>query len=345
MTVLTSTNPTLYDWINTHNPKGEIAQIAEVLNQTNETDDFATVLQANDTTSHQTTVRTGFPTVYWRSLNQGVLPSKSTKATVRESIALVESRAEVDQVLADLGGDPNGFRWSESVAHLESMAQELQSTLLYGNPAGEPNVFMGLAPRYSSTTAGNGENVLLGGSATESVNTSVWLIGWAPGKVYKVFPRGMEKYAGIYHEDLSVYDAQDVNGVAGTRMRVYGSLFRSMTGLVVEDWRYAVRIANLQVSALTALSGVHAPTVFTNLLHLMEQAIVRMPQLGGARFTFVANRTVCSALRRLALEKSTSALSIEASANQFGTPRQRLSYQGIPVALCDQLLNTEALVS
>ena len=344
MTVQSSNNPTLADWILSRNPDGSIADVAEVLTQTNEILDVATVIAANDTTSHMATVRDGLPAVYWRAFNQGIAPSKGSTTQVRETIAMMESRSEVDAKLARLGGDPYGFRWMLDSAHLEAQGQELAATMLYGNPAGATNEFMGLAPRYSSTAAGNGDNIILGGSATEGVNTSIWLVGWSPTTVFCVFPRGHEDQAGITATNLGEYDAQDVNGVAGTRMRVYGTDFNVSHGLVVQDWRFAVRIPNLQLTALSALSGVHAPTVYTNLLHLMEQALARMPHLSGnIRFAFMANRSVESALRRLAMEKGNSVLSVEKAANQFGTLRNRLSYQGIPILRVDALLNTEAL--
>jgi hypothetical protein len=65
--------------------------------------------EGNLPTGHRTTVRTGLPSVFWRLLNQGVSPSKSTTVQIDEATGMLEAWSEVDVDLAkrDRGGSPD----------------------------------------------------------------------------------------------------------------------------------------------------------------------------------------------------------------------------------------------
>jgi hypothetical protein len=77
----------------------------------------------------------------------------------------------------------------------------------------------------------------------------------------------------------------------------------------------------------------------------MIQATSRIPSWGNIRPAFMMNRTVYTGLMRLAMEKSTSALSLHQGMTQFGTPMVWMSCLGIPIRRCDAIINTEALVA
>lgn len=346
MAVLATTNPTLADWAKLVEPgTSSITAVAEVLNQTNRILDDATFLPANQPTSHVVSIRTGLPDVYWRSFNEGITPSKSTAMQVTEGMGMLESRSEVDTELAKLNGDIAAFRASEDRAFIEAMGQELSEKMFYGNPATSPKEFLGLAARYSSLSAGNAQNVLDGGAgaASGATNTSVWLCVWSPETLFCTYPKG--SMAGLEHRDLGEMTAQDVNGVSGTRMQVFSSLFRFKHGLVSKDWRYVVRIANLRVAQFATLGSEQAPTVYTNIVHKMLLALDRIPDLNMGRAVFYANRSVTSLLRRLSMEKSAAFLGYEKAANVFGQDRMNLTFMGVPVHTCDAILNTESPVT
>jgi len=114
---------------------------------------------------------------------------------------------------------------------------------------------------------------------------------------------------------------------------------------VVKDWRYVVRAANLDTATYAALSGTQAVTaVATNVIHMMARMLDRIPNFGACRPAFYMNRSTFSLLRRIAMEKSTTALALEAGLNQFGSPMRWMSFEGVPIRRVDQLLNTESRV-
>lgn len=334
----------LLDIAKSMDPDGKTATVVELLHQTNEILPDMRWIEGNLPTGHRTVIRTGLPTAIWRQLYQGVPASKSLRATVDESIGMLETRAEVDKDVAELGGNVDSFRLSEGRAFLEAMNQAMAETLFYGSAVADPEKFTGLAPRYSSLSAGNADNIIDAGG-TGSDNTSVWLIVWGDTTVVGIFPKGSK--AGIVHEDLGLIDAFDSNN---NRYRAYAEHWQWKCGIAVRDWRYAVRIANIDVSDLQAQTGTQALTAATHIFKVMLKAMSRIPQMGMGSAAFYANRTVKEMISIAALDKSSTAVKIEEATNQFGNVAPGsvangvVKFFGIPVRTVDQLLNTETRV-
>ena len=129
MATIGTMNPTLLDVQSRLDPNNAIAQIIEMMNQTNEIVQDMTMVEGNLPTGHKTTVRTGLPEATWRMLNYGVKPSKSKTKQITDTCGMLEAYAEIDKSLADLNGNSAAFRLSEDYAFLEAMNQEWASTL------------------------------------------------------------------------------------------------------------------------------------------------------------------------------------------------------------------------
>jgi len=334
---------TLADWAKRLDPKGKTPSIVELLSMTNAILTDMLFLEGNLPTGHRITTRTGLPTVAWRLLNQGVQPSKSTTAQIDEQCGMLEAWSEVDKDLAELNNNTASFRLSEAQAFIEAMNQEMAQTLFYGNSGVAPEEFTGLDVRYSDTTANNGKNILLGGGSGAD-NCSVWLSCWGANTISGIFPKGSK--AGLIHDDLGLVTVETTAGIGGTRMRAYQDRWQWKMGIALKDWRYVVRIPNIDISDLIGITGSQATTAATFLPKLMSRAIDRIPALGMGKPVFYANRTVMSHLRVLAMEKTTNVLGIEEGLNQFGQRIQTgLTLLGIPIRICDSLLETESLVA
>jgi hypothetical protein len=321
---------TLADWAKRKDPSGKISSIVELLGQSNEVLKDMTWTEGNLETGSRITVRTGLPTVYWRMLNAGVPSSKSTTAQVDEMCGNLEARSEVDVDLAKLNGNTAEFRLSEASAFIEAMNQEMAGTLFYGNGQTNPEEFTGLAQRYSSISAGNGQNIV-SGAGSQSDNSSIWLIGWGQDKVAGIFPKGST--AGLVHEDLGIGDAFDGSN---NRFRAYMDRWQWKCGLAVKDWRYAVRIANIDISNLVAKSSA------ADLIDLMIKALHRIPNLQACTPAFYMNR---SCFQMLDIQKRDDVVTGGGLRydNVDGIPTP--TFRGIPIRKVDQLLETEAVVS
>jgi len=331
MAGLATTHPTLADVAKTLDPDGKVASIVEILNETNEMNEDAVYLEGNLPTGHRHSIRTGIPVPTWRALYAGVSPTRSTSAQVTDNIGTLEAYAEVDKKLADLNGNTNAFRLSEDRAHMEGMSQELQSTLLYGNEGTEPAAFTGLAPRYNSLSAANSDNIIdAGGTGTD--NGSIWLIVWGPKKVHMIYPKGSK--GGISSDDKGQVTIEDIDSNGGGRMEAYRTHYKADAGLAVADWRYAVRICNIDKSLLTNDKATGA-----DLVDLMVQSLELPPNLNG-RVAFYVSRSIRSMLRRQMLDGvKNSTLSWEKIAG-----KRVMTLGEVPVRRVDALAADEARV-
>lgn len=324
---------TLLDVAKTLDPDGKTAAIAELLSQDNEMLMDMPWYEGNLPTGHRTTVRTGLPDVVFRKLNSGVPNSKATTAQLDEACGILEGRSEIDCALADLNGNTSSFRLSQAKAFMESMNQSMQRQVIYGDRL-TPEAFVGLAPRFDDvpTTVNGAENKVnvldAGGTGTD--NTSIYLVGWGQNSIHGIYPKGSQ--AGLIHEDLGKIDAFDANQ---NRFRAYGDRYEWKCGIAVPDWRYVVRICNIDVSDLTKNASAGA-----DLIDLMTQAQELIHSLTGVQPAYYVNRTIRSFLRRQTVNKVANSTLMYDEVD--GKPA--LMFGEVPVRRVDALLNNEQRV-
>lgn len=333
MATLNQTKNTLLDVAKRLDPNGKIAKIAELLSQDNGILDDVPFKEANEMTSHTTTVRTGLPTVYWRLLNAGVQPSKSTTAQIKEGMGMLEAWSVCDVKLAKMSGNEKEYRLSEAKAFIEAMRQEAAQTMFYGNSSTAPEEFNGLAIRYSSLSAPNAQNII-SGSGTGSDQTSIWLICWGEQTVHGIYPKGSK--AGLDHIDHGLQIEQNASGVTGAQLEVYKDKFSWDMGIALKDWRYAVRICNIDVPNLVANSS---PADLTNL---MIKATHRIPNKNMGKCVFYMNRT---AFQFLDLQRRDDVIAGGGLDYANIDGKAVYSFRGIPVKIEDAIIETEAQVS
>jgi len=333
MAALATTNPTILDLSKRTDPDGSIATIIELLNETNEILDDMSFQEGNLSTGHVTTVRTGLPAPTWRKLYGGVQPTKSRTAQITDNLGMLEAYAEVDVRLADLNGNTSEFRLSEDRPHLEGMNQELVDTLFNGNEGTRPETFTGFGPRYNDLSTENGIDNIIDGGGTGVDNTSIWLVVWGPNTCFGIIPKGSQ--AGFRMTDKGQVTIEDVDGAGGGRMEAYRTHYAWDAGLVLRDWRYVVRIANIDKSLLTNdLSGG------ADIVDLLTQAVEIPPNLNMGRPVIYVNKTIRTMMRRQIVNKvASSTLTMDEVAG-----RKVVHFDGIPVRRVDALAADEAQI-
>lgn len=347
MATLSATALTYADWAARMDDDGKTAIIIELLSQTNEIMYDMLVIESNGPTSHKTTIRTGLPQATWRLLNYGVPNAKSTTAQIVDTIGNMEVYSVIDKDIADLNGNTAEFRLSEDQSFLEGMSQQMAQTLVYGNTSVNPERFMGLSPRYSTVSTANAQtaNNVIDGGGTGSTNTSIWLVVWGPNSIHGIFPKG--KISGLQQRDMGEWPVHDVNG---NTYQAYRTHFKWELGLTVRDWRYIVRIANIDV---TLLSGGSA----ANLINALTRAVHRIPtmpksvsteqrtdapgggQMSMGRAAIYCNRIVRTYLDIQAQNKTNVLLRLD---EWDGMPVT--TFRGVPIRTVDQIVSNEARV-
>lgn len=344
MAVLGTTALTYADWAKRLDDNYKIATIIELLSQTNEIMDDMLLVEGNLPTGHKTTVRTGLPQATWRLLNYGVPNAKSTTAPIIDTCGNLETYSVIDKDIADLNGNTAEFRMSEVRSFLEGMTQQMAQTVIYGNLGTNPERFHGFAPRYNTVniaTAQTAANVIdMGG--TGSTNTSMWIIVWGADTCHGIFPMG--KITGLQHRDMGEWPVLDTNG---NTYQAYRDHFKWELGMTVRDWRYIVRLANIDVSLLNSVNAA-------NILNGLVRGLRRLPTAGSrasavqdsdapsirdsmGRCVIYCNRVVSTYLDLQAMNKTNVLLQMREFEGHVVT-----TFRGIPVRTVDAILNTEA---
>jgi len=337
MAVLKASNPTLLDLAKRQDPDGKIAGIVEMLNETNEVLDDMVWVEGNLPTGNRTTIRSGLPAPTWRKLYGGVQPNKSTTVQVTDNVGNLEAYAEIDKDLADLNGNSAMWRLSEEKSFIEGLSQEMAATLFYGNEDTAPEEFTGLGPRFNDISGPeNADNIIdAGGSGTD--NNTIWLVVWGENTCHGIIPKG--SIAGLQVTDKGVVTLEDASDGSNTgRMEAYRTHYQWKAGLTVRDWRYIVRIANIDKSLL---APAHASGA--DLPDLMFQAMRLIPNLNSGRPAFYMSRDVATMVaRQVAVDGASSFLTSETNA---GDIRWTERFHGIPIRRCDALSADEARVT
>ena len=316
-------NLTMLDIKSRLDPNGKVARIVEMLNETNEIMSDMVTREGNLETGHRSTIRTGLPTVGWKTLYKGVEASKSITMQVDDTCGILEAYSVVDEDALKINGNEAAYRLSESAAFLEAMNQEMARSTFYESSKVNPERPHGLAVRYSTLNpdAPISENIIDAGGLDGEELTSIWLIVWGDNTIHAIYPKGSE--LGLQHTDMGK------EKMAGPAERIYYALvdqYKWKLGFCVRDWRFGVRIANIPVKKITTVK----------LVDLMIEAVELIPSLGMGRPAFYMNRPMRTALRK----EIKNTANVHLSLNEVAGKRV-LHFDEVPVRRVDALINTE----
>jgi len=322
---------TLVDVARRMGPNGGIQMIAEVLTRVNEILLDMPFYEGNLSTGNVCTQRTTEPTGSYRRLNEGVSKEKSTTEQITDATAMLESYSNVDVNIVDKAvGSKLAFRLSEDKSFARGMAKTFATTLMYGNELVNAERFTGFSPRYDSTSTDedNRDFNVVDGAGAGSDNTSVWLVVWGQETCHGIYPRNSK--AGFQMRDRGEQTVLDDNG---KQYQAYVTHFKWDQGLVIKDWRYVARLANIDVSDLAGGSAA-------NLVNLLIDLESKVPDLGSGKAVLYANNTILTYLRKQIIAKSNVNLNFD---NVAG--KRVMTFDGIPFRRVDAILNTESHVT
>lgn len=331
------------DLIDLH--KGTVpGEVINMLAQDNPILDDAIVRTANMGTIERTGILTGYPTASWGRLYKGVQASKATMQQVDDTTGFLEARSEIDTRLLDLAKDPAKQRLIDTRPYFETMNIEMATGLFYHDIATTPEKFKGLSARYAYYYAGtkvgaprNAASQVVNGGGTGSDNTSIWFITWGDHATSLIAPEGIP--LGIRMKDRGEEPKQDENG---DTYYVKVATYEWHLGVTVKDWRYNVRIANIDVSEVLAGN--------VDLWALMREGYYRLKsRRRDGKVSRIAIYMNSDMLQVLDAQSSDRALT-NARENTTGLSHASVegkevrTYRGIPIRETDALLNTEAAV-
>jgi hypothetical protein len=283
--------------------------------------------EASHVDKNMTVLRRKLPEVYWRRLYRGVPLSKSAVDTVSDPMGMMEARSMIDAKLEEIWGARfRAYRLQETTAFLESMQQEAATAMIYGNVKNNPEGIHGLAPRYDYK---NSPNVVDGGG-TGNACTSAWIVVWGENTAHGIYPRGSK--AGLGHKELGEADYPDDQG---NYFRAVGDLYSWNVGLSVRDWRYVVRICNIDtVSLATAAPG---DSGYVDLALLFIRAKNMIPNDRRQSAKVYMNDDLMTALEIQKLQRPNLLLTYGEAFHSKSVPH----IHGLPIRQVDAILSTE----
>ena len=323
---------TLADWAKRQDPGGGVADVIEVLAESNPIMQDASIMEGNLPTGHRSTQRVTQPSGTWRRLNQGVAETKSTTRQVDDQCGMLEAYSAIDVALANLSASAQAFRASEDNAFVMGLSEDAVDAIIYGNSGVDPEKPHGLAPRYNSLTAGTYE-YMVNCSGSGSDNTSMWLVTWGEKTCSFIYPKGST--AGMKSQDLGERPWDDASG---NPYQAFVTHFQWHLGLSLLDYRYVIRMCNIDVPSLTTDASSGA-----DLMAKMVTAYYKRPSSAIGQMTrayWYCNKTVAEYLHHQASNKSNVNLTIDTAGGQ-----PIVSFLGAPIHVCDAITSAEATIS
>lgn len=277
MATLIASDMTIPDAAQLYTQDGKVLAAAEILHKKVGIHRDVEWVEGDTLDGHMGSQRTSLPTVYDKVANEGVPASVGTRARTLETSMTLEGWSRLEQDVANYGGNKSAKKADQDVAFTESFRQSFPNRLIYANGATVPGQIDGLAKRFGAKAGQNvGRNIILSKTGAGSDYTSLWLIGHGPVKCW--YPKGSP--AGLQRTEFGE-SPQIVDG----KQIVYDlTRWRWSFGWTLDDWRFIVRIANVDISDL---AGGSPP----DLLKLMSQAEWLIPDLGMCRPAWYMSRT------------------------------------------------------
>lgn len=327
---------TLLDLQKQKNPDGSSALIAEVLDQMCPFFQDGPVARSNGKVSHRTTYRTALPTVSFVELNQGTPRSKSGTKQKVDTMGMINvfSDADARWALID-GAGVAAYRRNEDRAFLQSIAQKLENTIIYGDELTSPLAFTGFAKRTGSlATSIQGSQVRSMGTVSGGDGTSIYVVDWGEDGCQFIIPPDGENgtEGGIKAEN---HDKVLVSDPDGNQFFAFVTEFTVLLGLTVKDPRHVGRLANIDLSD----SLLDSPTQ-GNLLQSLGILIDMMPAVGGTNRVLYAPREIVAAFNKQAENKSNLMLTMD-----MYLGKKVPHYRGYPLRPSDQVSKAESTVS
>jgi len=320
---------TLLDIAKTHNNKVEL-EVAMTLHRKNGFLRFSNFEQANQLTSHIYSKEVGLPSGTERGINEGITAEKPQNGQGTESLSYIESRSEVDILLAKIkGAGFAGWRYKRDMQQSEGLGQSLVNKIFYGT--GAAGKLRGLTVRYNLTSL---DNVHTAGGAVSAANTSLWVMQPGDEKFTLLYgesgtPGGVDEYSGgfIRMQDMG-QEFILTNATTGAGLYKFITMFDAFMGMCVYDDRAVQRLCNINT---TTGAGEVDPD---QVVYMIEQ----LPDPEGEKVIY------CNRIGKYQLKKNVMNKTLwSVEPDRYGVMRD--AFYGVPIVLTEGITNVEAVVS
>lgn len=342
-TLALGTSLTLAELMRRETPDGNLADLVDVLNETNAITQDATWIPCNRRTMHQDTQTASEPSGETRIYDQGVAVEAGVSQLVTEPTEMLDGRSNVDAAKMDhQPGGAGPSRTQEDGFFLRGMTKTFVGRLFSGNRAINVGQINGINNR-SDYNALSSDYVFdnAGGNASATVNkTSIYIIQWGMKQVNLIYPRndapnGSPQFP-ISQEDLG-RDLVVDERVSTKQFLAYRTYFQIHFGIFIHDPRTIKRIVNIST---TNIDGVDD---FSFDEDLLIEAITELENDGAGAVMYI-NKTVFAQMAKRANEKGNAQYTMDVE-GEGPFAKRVLRFWGIPFKRVDQITSTQETVS
>jgi hypothetical protein len=261
-------------------------------------------------TQYKTLVRTALPTVSFRNANEGTPAGKSTFENRLVETYILTPRFEADKAVADAYEDgPAAYIAMEASAQLEASMRLLGKQFYYGTGSdGDAKGHPGLLGSVDT------ELVVDAAGTAADTGSSVWAVKWGAQDVIWVYGQNGQ----LQLDDLRIQSIEDANG---NRFDAYIQTLTAYPGMQVGSKNSIGRIKKITEEAGKTLTD-----------DMMYDLLSKFPAGVRPDVFFMTRRS----LKQLRQSRTAT--------NATGAPAPvPTEVEGIPIAVTDSILNTEAL--
>lgn len=335
-------NLTIAELVRREDPNGRLADIVDVLSETNDIIQDASWKECNNGTFDQVTRKASEPTGEERAYDMGVLSEAGVTEVVSEPTCMLDGLSEVD--IKKVQHSPNGAaaaRSQEDGFFLAGMSKTFVSRLFDGDRDDNPLRINGINNRTDyNTLASDYTFDNAGGNASATANkTSIYIIQWGPGMTNLIYPRNDAPGNSTFGISMDDYGRQMITDFASSSRKypAYQSWFEIHFGISIEDPRTIKRVVNIST---TNIDGVDDFSFDENVLI----AAINQLEHSGRNAMIYMNRTMQTQFDIRANDKG-NALYTMSSPGEGPFGRPVTMFRGIPIRRVDQITDAQTTVS
>lgn len=348
------TNLTLAELVRREDPDGTLADIVDVLSETNAIVMDSTWIQCNDGSSHQHTRSVTEPTGAERMFGQGVQREAGVTEVVNEPTCMLASLSAPDaDMMRQQPEGPELARAKEDAFHVNGMTKTHVSRIFDGDRATNPLRINGVNNRsdYNTLSSDYVFDNANGNASVTANKTSIYFFQFGHKMVNFVFPRGMgPNTSGLSNEigkstvgpitmrDFGEDMMIDPLNTTGTAMYpAFRTWFVIAFGIDIADPRMIKRVCNISTT------NIDGSDDFSFDENPMIDAFNELEN-GGQGAVIYCNRTIkAQMMKRANIKGNASFTQDREGEGPFAHPVLR--FWGIPVREVAQITNTQATVN
>jgi hypothetical protein len=308
-----------------------LSNVVEVLATSGHFTEDGIWVASNDFGKHVSAQRKTLPSGEERQANRGVPAAKGVIGQNEDYIGFFESPSVVDDFVLRRANaaSKQEFRSKYDIAHGLGLGITQRTKSFYGNKLTNINDPQGFASRRSTIDG----IYTLNNAKSAAKNTSLYLVGWDINQgVHHIYPDG--EPAGINMQDMGINVVIDPVNVDVVRWIPYWiTWFYLDFGIVILEDRAMIRICNIDPDSVTAADYQLTYKLLNQALRLMRLPPEKIRIYGSnAGLTYLDNMSIYIP-------------TVNTSPTQIEDRTYYKTFNGIPLRLCEEILNTETVVS